>query len=360
MYLIVYLYWKEGKTLKSLTVYALSLLTVIAAAGCSSANSTPEIAYRLEPQMVKRGKMLDKAMNSQPVRGTVLGSKGLEFYAAHAPVLIQRLKTLGINRIYVEISPEELFDNGLALLTGLAEAAKADNIGCEALLMQKDYVQCNTGRVWKRKFGSREPLLDAMRKLRKLYDAMSPEERFSGVTVVSQIHLFTLAGSVLPSNAIYLWSDEAYGPGRDNDLLLRQNISLLKECRRTAGNIPFAVAIPSFYHERAVKKELTCGKVTDFLAIADKVLIMGEGSKPTEFANSFNNEFKAAAKYSKRVIMGVNLAAHTAGSKDAIRKRDWQDFVNIVGFLTRHGENYPAFGGMVFIPWNSLESLYEE
>lgn len=336
-------------------------LAVLLLAGCSTREGGLPLHRDIDAGMEKRGAALSAVVGDFPIRGVLLPENGMKYYVDRAPFLIQQMESLGLNRLYVEVASLGFFSDGnLAQLEEICRAASERGVVCEAVLFQRNYVQRRYGSVWSRKFGVENPLLEAVRKLRKYNEGQDAAAQLAGVTIAPEIHFFTLASPELPSNALYLWSENAYGPGRDNDLLMRRTLDQLRECRAELGVMPMSVAVPAFYHDRAAKGDLTCGLISDFLALADRVIVLGEGAKPSEFGASFDAELKFAGNARQRVVMGLNLSAHTVGAKNALRRRDWADFVKITRYLASRGAKYDAFGGMVFMPWASLELLWEE
>ncbi len=352
-------------------VIAVCAVPLILASGCAGKNTEVKIESVITDSMKQNSKKLDSVMRQLPVRGVVLPANGVRYYGSPdaAKILAERLASLGINRLYLEIERPGFWGSyDFESTANICRAAFSRKIACEAVLFQKDYMQNRKGSVLLRKFGEEKVLVSALRKIAERNRKNPLNASFSGVTIVPQIHTFTLASKELPSNAMYLWSENAYGKGRDNDLLMRQTFEELKECRKViettgAGKLnylPLSVAVPAFYHDRAAKGDLSCGKITDFLAIAHQVIVIGEGSKPSEFGASFNAELKAASKYKERVIMGLNLAPHSVGTRNNLRRRDWADLAKITNYLIMRGGKYDAFGGMVFMPWHTLELLWEE
>ncbi len=347
------------RRLTALTALTVSLCWL--PTGCRSQDGTPVPIPEVTSELAERGRSLSDAMASAPVRGTVLHPRQWLLYRTRPTELAERAAALGLNRLYFVAPPETISDLDSAsgeLLGDLAKAAKDASVECEIMLLQRDYVPRRFGTVLQRKFSEPRPLHAAALKLAGFLAGRG--SAFSGVTVSSEVHMFTLASPELPSNAIYLWSDRAYGVGRDNDILIRQLLVDLADFRQTLGTFcsRFTVAVPDFYHDRTEDGDLSCGSVGDFLKVADAVMVIGSGNRPTECLESVMSEMSARDVRPGSLLMGIFLAEHSSDNRAALRRRDWADFVKIVAFLREHVQEKQAFAGMVIAPWNNLELLW--
>ncbi len=310
--------------------------------------------------MKTRAEEFRASLAADPIRGTILSENDLMFFAGRPVLLTERLALLGMNRIYVMADSTAIFENESgAALEELVYAAANQKIGVEVVFPQGKFVQMRSGNVFQRKYGEERPLFAAAEAARKFNDSLEDDAKLAGVGVIAEMHTFTLASPELPSNALYLWGDKSYGIGHDNDVLMQQMLVDFAHFRKLAGpDLPLTLAIPAFYHERAVAGDLSCGKVADFLAIADRVAVIGYGSRPTEFLESVTSEL-ASAGSEKRLLIGVNVAGHTSAHSAELRRRDWNDMAKIAAFLAGRARRYPAFDGLVLGPYKTLELLWE-
>lgn len=114
-----------------------------------------------------------------------------------------------------------------------------------------------------------EKMLEHIRE----FEAESKGFRFSGITVIAEPHLFTMSNIHRPKEQVYAWSESTYGPGLDNDMMMKLTLDKLEAFSTMLGGTPFTVAIPDFYQELAEDGKLTCGSVEDFEKFASKVSI---------------------------------------------------------------------------------------
>ncbi len=342
------------KFLPFLTVLGAAVAIGFGAAGCAT---PPEIPLTpISPEMRERAAAMREALAPLPLHGVALMPEAAMLYHDREEALVERLKLLGYNRLYLVIKDVDMLNEDF---TDMVTTARRSGLECEILAPQRFFMPQRTGNVVQRKWSDPDPLQTVAGKIRKFNAALPDDAKLGGVTVSSDIHIYTLKSEVLPSNIIYLWGDNSYGIGRDNDILIRQQLVKLSRFRDTVGTgLPLTVIIPDFYHDRTVAGDLSCGKVTDFLKVASRVVVNGAGGRPTEFSESIKQELQSADAPG-RVLIGVNLAGHSSEMKMTLRRRDWADFVKIIGYLSRTGHTYPACGGMLAGPYRAIELLWE-
>ena len=191
------------------------------------------------------------------------------------------------------------------------------------------------------------------------YNNNLPEDvkKLSGITIVAGAHDFTNANVERSHGQLYAWDEKRYGIGKDNDMLMRQLFTLFKEIAALPGLPPLTIAIPDFYHEKAVNGELSCGSINDFSKIG-KVMVINSGNVASELVKQNSGELLASK--SNPVLIAVTLAGHTAQNSGQLRRRDWNDFCRILDYAGKNFRKYPAFDGMVVSPLAVIEFLRQE
>ena len=190
------------------------------------------------------------------------------------------------------------------------------------------------------------------------FEADHESFRFSGVTVLAEPHLFTSANPRRPKNLVFAWSDKTFGPGLDNDRIMRATLQKLSAFGAELGSTPFTVAMPDFYEELVQEGKLSCGSVADFSAAAPKIMIRNAGNKPTEAVEVVRNELNAAKPGS--LLVSITLAEHTSVTAGSLRRRNWADFIRSLDYAIGQWKQYPAFDGVVLGPFSRIETLHQE
>ena len=333
--------------------------------GCWSSSETP--LPRLIPvgdAMRERGEELKTAWQSFPIRGTVVTAATRRFYRGRDESLFERLSILGVNRLYLELEDrddlDDLIDSGR--LAEIVRAAGEAEIGVEPLLIQRRFMPERYGSVIRRHTqGERQPLLEAVACILRYNDEAAPEAKLAGLAVAASPHTFRRGDDHLPANLLYLWSEDRYGAGGDNDKLLHEWFQLLAEVAgMTASHLPLTASFPAFYRSRAAAGDLTIGSVTDFLGWSDRAWVIGSGSRPSQLLDSLLASLDDAATGEQRILCGVELAAHLSEESGALRRRDWQDLLRSLKTLSEKIRDNRAAAGIVLDSWDRLEWLWEQ
>lgn len=335
------------------------------AAGCS----TPEVALqrfdssRLAPPEVvrERAEQLRRSLAPCRVRAVTLAADKFYRDDVIAPAeLVERIRLFGFNRVYLVLQNRESLDGRLA---NFMTAAGAAGLPVEPVIRQTDFLYAFRGNAIVRDFRSESVTLPKMAEALVEFNRELPEgAKFAGVTVEISPHLFTINHARRPKNLLYAWSEQTWGPGLDNDMMMKESIAELKRVSSIVAPLPMTVSVPDFYHELAVEKKLSVGTVNDFLAVSQPhpmILLQDSGNKPSEALDVVATEL-AAAKVADSVVVSINLANHTSVTEGAFRRRNWQDFNRAMGYLVKKWKEYPAFAGVAIGPFLRLELIQEE
>lgn len=346
------------KYIRYYAAWVVALLALLAA-GCRSERVEPKFPPVTE-RMTELAGNFAETVAKLPVRAVELDAASFLYCNGFFAPLLDRIALLRFDRIFLLLESADFLDDHREDLNAFIALASARGIETEFLLPQRKFIADRYANVWIRKFGSGDILTPMAEKINAFAAALSPTSRFGGAGVKAEIHVFTVASPELPPNALYVWSGNAYGIGRENDLLMRGLMKdLLKFRQALAPELSFTVAVPDFYHDRAVAGDLSRGTVNDFLAVAQRVVVYGSGRLPSDFARSMRTEFQSAEAADGRVLMGVDLVAHSMESRVALRRRDWADLLNILQYLEGELGGGRSFGGALLGPWRNLEMLWE-
>ena len=345
-----------------LKIFIFALFFAFLAAGCASSSGSGNGIVHAPPlsdasTMARRAEELAKTLAPCRVRGLAFRPETLADSHFVSPAeFLALVRKFGFNRLYVYlVSPESLELNQFDAL--LVEAGK-EGFPVEAVLPESSYVIGRRGNMFIRPFVSGGTTLEEMlERLREFENDFEPF-RFAGVTVLAEPHLFTSANGRRPKNLVYAWSEDTFGPGLDNDRIMRISLNKFETFKAMLGETPFTVGIPDFYEELVQEGKLTCGSVADFSAVASKVMIRNAGNKPTEAVEVVLNELQVAKPGS--LLVSVTLAEHTSVSAGALRRRNWADFIRSLDYAIGQWKQFPAFDGVVLGPFSRIETLQQE
>lgn len=345
-----------------LKIFIFAVFFAVFAAGCASSSGSGNGIVHAPPlsdpaTMARRADELAKVLEPCRVRGLAFRPETLaDSHFASPADFLALVREFGFNRLYVYLaSPESL---ELPQLDELFVEAGKEGMPVEAVLPESCYVIGRRGNFILRNFVSGGTTLEEMLAHLREFEADHESFRFSGVTVLAEPHLFTSANPRRPKNLVFAWSDKTFGPGLDNDRIMRATLQKLSAFGAELGSTPFTVAMPDFYEELVQEGKLSCGSVADFSAAAPKIMIRNAGNKPTEAVEVVRNELNAAKPGS--LLISITLAEHTSVTAGSLRRRNWADFIRSLDYAIGQWKQYPAFDGVVLGPFSRIETLHQE
>ena len=332
----------------------------LAISGCSTParNVTPLAtppALADDKEAALRLERFRKITAAFPVRGIGIYPEAFENRYTPAEI-VARIAKYKFNRAYCYITTEKaLNENMISLLRELGKAG----IPAEVVLFQRDfYRKVQTNQLLRSLVWQYPTLKDAAQKVIDVNREL-PEDvkKFAGVTIVTGAHTFTNSNVERSRGQLYAWADDRYGIGRDNDMLMRQMFSFLKEISALPGLPPLTLGVQDFYHENAIAGKLSCGTVNDFGKLG-RVMIINRGNVATQLVKQVENELKYKAD--KPMLIAIPLAEHTALNSGKLRRRDWNDFCRALEYAAENFKNYKSCGGIVVSPLSVIEFLRQE
>lgn len=343
----------------------LTLISLSAALLCGCSVTTPPAPIRpaVPPLRSAEAKEIQarcgeirKLLSSLEVRGIALYPRAFELGYTPEKICAFLLEA-GFNRIYLHITSETEFNEKLS---AFLSAAQARNLPVEILLRQSCFHQRSRGNRMLQKLRDPYPGIAEMIRKAAEFNVEFGEKggRISAVTVVAEPHKFTR--TYTGTGQIFAWDERTYGHGLDNDLLISQALDMLKvldDC-----GFPLTVGFSDFYHDLVKAGKLSRGTLADFQGTRSgktPVLVMSTGNKPTAVVSGTALELAGAGKQDK-VLLGIELASHTSVKAAQLRRRDWKDFIRILGYIVKENKKYPAFKGVVITPLAIFENIIME
>ena len=314
-------------------------------------------AIKVDNSVVSQRKSaLCEVMIDDKVRGVALFPSSWLDHSADD--VVSRVKSYNFNRIYFILTSEAELDEKLAELIG---CATREGVESHIFLRQRDYYPRSRGNRIKRAMLPEYPqIADMGRIIEEFAKEKLKDGKISGFSVLIEPHRFNALeqrkGGIHPC---FMWRDDAFGIGKDNDMLMVKSLNDAKKL--TPSQIPFTPAVADFYHEWAVEKKLSCGRINDFSAIATnapEVILMMTGNKPTLAVSGVTNELAQAKENSVILLFGV--ADHHSGNPERFRRRTFTDLVKAINYGRARLAGYPARAGVITGPLRALEYMCYE
>ena len=346
---------------KILRAAAFALLTAVAGCGVSTPEApirpaAPPLRRAAQKQIEGRCAQLKALLAPLAVRGIGLHYRAFEL--GYAPEEIcSFIKAAGFNRVYFHISSETELDGRLTAFLAAAEKA---GFTTEIILRHSQFHPRARGNRVLRSLRPVYPEVpDMLRRVVEYNEKLSRKTgKLDGVTVWVEPHLYT---STHPgTKQLFAWNEKAFGPGLDNDLLMRAALDMLRKL--DPGDLPLTVAVPDFYQELAAEGKVTKGTVLDFMATRPKtpdIMLMSTANKPSQIVDGTLSELAATGRQ-HRVLLGIELAGHASDTGARLRPRDWNDFIRIMTYVVREHRKHPEFRGLFLTPLAVLEFLITE
>lgn len=333
------------------------------AAGCVSTPVRPArqlmmpVLCASEETQARRAADFKQLTARVKIRGVGIYPAELQSNEISTDQLLDRVETLGFNRLYLYLSSEIQLDDNLR---DVISAAARRGIPCEVVLNQRDFYRRATGNKLVRLLRPEYPTLAEAAKLVSKFNSSLPDDaKLAGLAVISEPHLFTATNPDLPPDSLYYWSDESFGPGLDNAMLMQESLDTLRTIATENTELPLTCGASDFYHELATSGKLPCGSIKDYCAISPRVMLIDSGNKPSAAAQVVENEL-AVLPPEGIVLVGINLAGHTSVDAGALRRRDWNDLMRGLKYLLGRFEAHRSFDGFVLAPLAALEFIRME
>ena len=228
-----------------LKIFAFAVFCALFAAGCTSSGTGEGIVYappRADAAtLAKRSGELAAALAPCEVRGLAFYPENLRKLHLDSPDEFLNLAgQFGFNRFYVCLtSPDSLEHPGLPVLL---EAAERAGYPVEAVLPESNYVIGRRGNWLLKLFVPGGTTLEKMLEHIREFEAESKGFRFSGITVIAEPHLFTMSNIHRPKEQVYAWSESTYGPGLDNDMMMKLTLDKLEAFSTMLGGTNMTAA----------------------------------------------------------------------------------------------------------------------
>ncbi|MBR7104207.1 MAG: hypothetical protein IKC65_04630 [Lentisphaeria bacterium] len=339
-----------------------ALLVLLGICGCISTPpepirpAVPPLRQATRKGVERRCAQLKKLLLPLKVRGIGLFHRAFELGYAPEEVC-QFIRAAGFNRIYFHITSETELDGDLEKFLIAAEKVA---LPVEIVIRQGNFYPRSRGNYLLQQIRPRYPLLpEAVEHVVKYNQSLPPEAgKIDGITIVVEPHKFTAGHGGI--GQIFAWDEKAYGPGRDNDMLVRETFDMLAALR--PGDLPLTIAVPDFFQELAAEKKITKGTVLDFLSAHPSVshlMILSTAHKPSDVVKGTLSELAVTEKNHK-VLLGIELSAHASLTEQKLRRRDWKDLTRILSYVLGEHRKHAEFCGVMITPLAVLEHLILE
>jgi len=279
----------------------------------------------------------------------------LEEYRGRPRALAEALASFGIDDAYLHVSTGSLSDDA-AFRDELRSLIQA--------LRERGVLAHHATFSHENAYGAeRDAVLAA---LAEYQEHSASEERFAGIHFDIEAHIMRENNAgwrrVAERYGIErFWDSESgYGPDGPNDRVMQWVLAQIAAIReQTAdGNFVYSQALGHFYGDRVERGELSLGGVNDFLAECDHVSLMNYTDDPERLIRQARLEVENATSPDSVEIL-VKTADNRVGPlSTTFANREWSEMMDALVALCEAFEGTPAFRGVGFFEFQSLEALW--
>lgn len=190
-------------------------------------------------------------------------------------------------------------------------------------------------------------------------------QRFDGVSADWEPHVLKEGGSDTPSSLTYFWdSNNNYGIGNSNDLLLQRTQNMLSVAKNNLNGLPLNEAIHYMYQNNYNIGLLSYGSTPQFLQDCDFVTTMIYTDTREKVWQRGLSVIDSANDYPASVSVCVKTSLNTYGdSGDAstsLHPQGWGYLVDAMHYFYSQGAVKPAFRGIDFFEFEGLEMMWDD
>lgn len=331
-------------------LFLLAVAAAVLAGGCSHPPPPRPVPLTVNQHFHDHAGTLKNEVSGLGMTGVFLSVRTYEDFRYSPEELVRRLQEAGITQVYLMSENYEVKDFGGELGGFLGTLKKA---GIPAWLVISDHV---TYEKTQESFARLNTLAyDYDKHFFRRISEFSAVENALGIALVLTPHL----KSHLRSRGLYSWNDTTYGIGGDNDHLLKQSLKLVSDIRRQFRSKPLSLVIPAFYHARAAAGELSVGKITDFLPLADQLVVTAEGEEAG--LGTLRPQLAEAASLGRQLVVCLSAGNHFSGRRfNPSGEETFAGFMSRLSTGLNNIRNVPGFGGIALLDFRGLEVLLEK
>ncbi len=333
----------------------LILLVCLYLVPCKAQKSDWEKVADLTPTMLSRAAEFKKAVKTDGSYKSavyVYEHRSITYYLDAPEKLAARLKTAGFTDVFLSCYKALQGDANL-LKWQKSFIAKAHQYGMQvyALRLSSPSLFVDDEKIYR----ECKLVLDYNASVKK-------EERFDGVSADLEPHTMKEKSTQRPGKLKLIWSKQNFGMGKDNDLLLKRTIEVMKIAQKELAPLKFNEAISAFFQPKVNEGLLKYGGTDEFLQYCDEVIAMTYNSKMTRIWEMAEPLLIGAKDKPQSVGICVKTSLGTTGDDDAptsLQPQGWDSMIETINFLMKKGAEYKTFKGVDVFEFQGFEIMWK-
>ena len=327
--------------------------------GCM-ADNIKELAIEQEDAVQQKSiKSLSQLKDAYGINLSVyVYQRTLDGFADKPAELAKAITDFGFTDVYLSFSKKqlqnkkELAGNIRKLIADLS----ADNIKVHALAFSE------VNAIGDEQQETLEAIVDYQ-------SASSPKERFSGISFDIEPHImrqnrenWKKVSDKYNLQHIDWQSEKGYGKDGANSKVMQFVLDQIQDiCQKTEGNkYIYSQAIGHFFEDRYHDGSFSAGGINDFLKSCDYAIIMNYTDDAQRLIRQSIAELTNAHK-PRSVEVAIKTSDNSVGElSTSFADEGWTKMMEALVALCEAAKPYPAFRGIGFFEYQSLEQLWKQ
>lgn len=320
----------------------------------SKISALPPITSEMKTKAAELKKILFPACREFGVFITI---NTIDLYEHEPDSLGERLSLLGVTDAYFDFDLNLLNQSDFTKkLHKIVNELRSRNIRCMPVVGDEPLYHPNHKR------DGVSAVKNAIGEINGFDHWYSSDLNFTGIAPVINPHRVNSGNINIIHGMIYSWSENTYGKNGENDMLMKQAFDILKDIKKAAEPFPLSIIVEHDYHNRAVKGDLSCGTINDFLKYGDYVILISYAKYSNEIKALVLNQLKDCKK-DDSIVLCLRTARTIYGEDSesvSFTRKKWKQFITDLNALIGGISKYKSFHGIVFREFEGLELQWEK
>lgn len=289
--------------------------------------------------------------------GVFITVNTIDLYEQKPKALSERLLLLGVTDVYFDFDIK-LFEQPdfIKKLHKIVDELRKQKIRCSPVIIDELMYQPDQHGAGADAVGN------IIGEVNSFNRWVSSRREFTGIAASVSPHCIASSNSRIKHGLIYSWSENTYGVNCENDMIMKQAFDILRDIKDAAEPLPLSIIIENYYHDRAVKGDLSMGNVNDFLQFGDKVILTSYAKYSNEIKELAVSELKDCKKADSIVLcLRTSRTIYGEDSESvSFTRKKWKQFISDLNTLVQNSSKFKSFRGIAFREYDGLELQWEK
>lgn len=344
------------RTMRIKLLFLLSFTCLLCNLSFAAEDPTPKAKLNeMELQRAAEFKRILKTDQGYRSGVYVYTKRSIDDYLKTPEVLAARLALLGFTDVYLgsEKALSGKSDDYLKWQKTFIEEAHLYGMKVHALRLSSARLYVDDIRV-----------LDDCKLVIDYNYSVKKKQRFDGVSADLEPHILKKGFVDYPKGLSLYWdSNNSYGKGKDNDLLLKRTVEVMKIAQKELRPLPLSQALGFFFQPRVDNGLLEHGGAKEFLQYCDQLIVMAYNYKAERVFEMAKPILVAAGDKAKTVSVCVKTSLGTVGDEGPItsfQTHGWDYMINALQYLMNESSQFTSFRGLDIFEFQGFEMMWKD